>query len=98
MVVRALGERLVNGIERSAFALERSVFVIERAVMRLCVQSPTPSALWNSSASVRVSRSVAHASVRVCARVRACVRWACVDLGVGVGVGVASDRYDGLTD
>ena len=78
MVVRAPGERLVNGIERlvngierSAFAPEISVFVMERAVMRLCVQSPTPSALWNSSASVRVSRSVAHASARVCARVRA---------------------------
>ena len=86
----------MNGIERSAFAPEISVFVMERAVMRLCVQSPTPSALWNSSASVRVSRSVAHATV--CAR--ACVRdaWACVDLGVSVGVGVGSDRYDGLTD
>ena len=36
--------------------------------------------------------------LRVCAR--ACVRdaWACVDLGVSVGVGVGSDRYDGLTD
>ena len=35
-----------------------------------------------------------------CVCARACVRdaWACVDLGVSVGVGVGSDRYDGLTD
>ena len=89
MVMRALRERFVNGIERSVLALERSVIVIERALMRLCVQSPTPSALWKSSAAVRVSRFVAHptyACVRVCVRARACHAWACVCLGVGVVV------------